>query len=57
VGYLRQGDNKLYWQAALLAVFFASDEARYVNGATITVDGGWYATNQLGGLGFNMPGR
>ena len=40
---------------ARVAVFLASDDARYVNGETITVDGGWYATNYLGGLGFNMP--
>jgi NAD(P)-dependent dehydrogenase (short-subunit alcohol dehydrogenase family) len=40
---------------ARVAVFLASDEARYINGATITVDGGWFATNYLGGLGFNMP--
>lgn len=40
---------------ARAAVFLASDDARYINGATLTVDGGWYATNYLGGLGFNMP--
>ncbi len=28
-------------EIARVALFLASDEASYVNGATITVDGGW----------------
>ena len=50
IGGLGQPDD-----IARVAVFLASDEARYINGETIKVDGGWYATNYLGGLGFNMP--
>src|SRR3954465_15501616 len=50
IGGLGQPDD-----IARVAVFLGSDEARYINGENITVDGGWYATHHLGGMGFNMP--
>jgi len=39
VGYLRQGDKKLYWQAGLLALFFASATA---NAAWLAAAPSWW---------------
>jgi NAD(P)-dependent dehydrogenase (short-subunit alcohol dehydrogenase family) len=35
------------WEAAHAAVFLASDEANYINGTTIVVDGGLSATMSM----------
>ena len=40
---------------AQVALFLGSDEARFVNGENIMVDGGWFATRYLGGMTFSMP--
>jgi NAD(P)-dependent dehydrogenase (short-subunit alcohol dehydrogenase family) len=39
-------------ELARVILFLASQDAAYVNGENITVDGGWYATQHLGGLVF-----
>jgi NAD(P)-dependent dehydrogenase (short-subunit alcohol dehydrogenase family) len=42
-------------QLADVIAFLASDQASYVNGENVTVDGGWYARRCPGGLTFGMP--
>lgn len=42
-------------QLAAVIAFLASDDASYVNGENIQVDGGWFAKRQPGGMTFGMP--
>jgi len=45
-------------QLADVIAFLASDDASYVNGENVKVDGGWFAKRLPGGPGgltFNMP--
>jgi NAD(P)-dependent dehydrogenase (short-subunit alcohol dehydrogenase family) len=42
-------------QLAAVIAFLASDDASYVNGENIQVDGGWFAKRCPGGLTFGMP--
>jgi 3-oxoacyl-[acyl-carrier protein] reductase len=42
-------------ELARVVVFLASDDAAYVNGENIQVDGGWFAGATLEGLSFGMP--
>jgi NAD(P)-dependent dehydrogenase (short-subunit alcohol dehydrogenase family) len=42
-------------QLAAVIAFLASDDASYVNGENIQVDGGWFAKRAPGGLTFGMP--
>lgn len=42
-------------QLAAVIAFLASDDASYVNGENIQVDGGWFAKRSPGGMTFNLP--
>jgi NAD(P)-dependent dehydrogenase (short-subunit alcohol dehydrogenase family) len=42
-------------ELARVIVFLASDDAAYVNGENIQVDGGWFAGRYLDGLTFGVP--
>ncbi len=42
-------------EVARVVLFLASDDAAFVNGVNIPVDGGWFAWRSPGGLNFGMP--
>ena len=44
-------------ELARVVAFLASDDAAYVNGINIPVDGGWFAQRRAGGISFGMPGE
>jgi NAD(P)-dependent dehydrogenase (short-subunit alcohol dehydrogenase family) len=42
-------------QLASVIAFLASDDASYVNGENVQVDGGWFAKRSPGGMTFGLP--
>jgi NAD(P)-dependent dehydrogenase (short-subunit alcohol dehydrogenase family) len=42
-------------EVAAVVLFLASDDAAFVNGVNVPVDGGWFAWRAAGGLNFGMP--
>jgi NAD(P)-dependent dehydrogenase (short-subunit alcohol dehydrogenase family) len=42
-------------EVARVVLFLASDDAAFVNGVNVPVDGGWFAWRPAGGINFGMP--
>jgi NAD(P)-dependent dehydrogenase (short-subunit alcohol dehydrogenase family) len=51
------GTEGTAWDVAYAALFLASDEARWINGVTLPVDGGMLATTPLSALPLFSPDR